>query len=97
MAARELREPMHDYENKSRQYPVCVVKNKRKPRQHRRGQDREHRDGENEEGDWNYNQVGKQRNRGDEMKIPEDERQRAKPGRERDRSSAEDRFYPEPE
>src|ERR1700719_3368991 len=85
MSTGDLREQVDQTENEARQTPIGIINNDRDPRQQRCREKREERDCQNEEGNRHHREVGEQRDRRDKMKIPQDERQRADPGRKRNR------------
>src|SRR6267378_4283201 len=82
MPTRNMREELHDSDDKLRQKPVGIIENHRKSGEKRRGKKGKKRDRENEESNRHHNQIRDQRNRCNDVKIPKHQGQRTDPCRE---------------
>src|SRR5205814_10296350 len=83
-----VREELHDSDDKLCQQPVGIIENHRKPGEKRRGKKGKKRDRKNEESNRHHDQIRDQRNRCNEIKIPKHKRQRTGPCRKRNAGSA---------
>src|SRR6266480_3949161 len=79
MSTRKMREELHDSDDQLCQKPVGIIENHRKSGEKRRGKKGKKRNRENEESNRDHDQIGHQRNRCNDVKIPKHQRQRTEP------------------